>query len=144
VAPPTPIYRAPMRARDRDSPPGEGAEICVQHGVVGIGAANDERSARRLHRFAEVHDGAFVWTRTRDGAYRLGRLAGPLGDAGAAAEAAGLPHVRPTTWLEHRFGDDEVPPGVAATFARGGRNFQRIHDEAAERLTAVAWEAHGG
>lgn len=138
----TPIYRAPMRARDRDTPQGEGAEICIERGVVGIGAANDERSARRLHRFAEVPDGAFVWTRTRDGAYRLGRLAGPCRDDGrAAAQAVGLSHVRPAEWLDHPFGDDEVPPAVAATFARGGRNFQRIHDETAEWLTASLWAA---
>lgn len=29
---------------------------------------------------------------------------------------------------------------VAATFARGGRNFQRIHDEESERLTAELWD----
>jgi hypothetical protein len=28
---------------------------------------------------------------------------------------------------------------VAATFARGGRNFQQIHHEESERLTAELW-----
>ena len=42
-----------------------------------------------------------------------------------------------------RFGEDEVPPAVAATFARGGRNFQQTHDERAERRTAELWEEHG-
>lgn len=142
MPPLTPIYRAPMRARDRDAPPGEGAELCVEHGVVAIGAADDERSTRRLQRFADVPDGAFVWSRMRDGSYRLGRLAGPLREeCSDAAEAVGLPHVRPADWLDRRFGDEEVPPAVAATFARGGRNFQRIHDAAAERLTASLWAA---
>jgi hypothetical protein len=34
-----------------------------------------------------------------------------------------------------------VPVAVAATFARGGRNFQRTHDAAAERRTVELWEA---
>jgi len=33
-----------------------------------------------------------------------------------------------------------VPRAVTATFARRGRNFQRNHDEEAERLTAELWD----
>jgi len=47
-----------------------------------------------------------------------------------------LPQHPCTVWLDRPFGPDEVPVAVAATFARGGRNFQRTHDAAAERRTA--------
>ncbi len=135
------IFRAPMRARARDLPAGAGAEFAVAHGVVGIGDGVGEKAARALHRFAELPEGVFVWTRETDGAYRLGRIAGDLRrDDSAAARAVGIHNVRPATWLERRFAEDEVPPAVAATFARGGRNFQRTHDEAAERRTAELWD----
>ena len=97
-----------------------------------------------LRRFAELPDGAFVWTRTADGTYRLGRIAGPWRyDDSPAARAVGIHHVRPATWLDRPFGEHEVPPAVAATFARGGRNFQQTHGERAERRTAELWEEHG-
>src|SRR4051812_23138309 len=135
----TPIYRAPMRARDRDLPPGAGADHGVDNGIVGIGASSE----RALRRFAGLPDGSFVWTRTSDGAYRLGRIAGPCrNDDSAAARETGIRHVRTATWLDRPFGEHEVPPAVAATFARGGRNFQRTHGENAERRTAELWEAH--
>ncbi|HEX6460458.1 MAG TPA: hypothetical protein VF032_16170 [Thermoleophilaceae bacterium] len=47
-------------------------------------------------------------------------------------------------WLARPFGEDEVPPAVSATFARGGRNLQRMHDAAAERRTADLWEKWRG
>ena len=94
-----------------------------------------------LHRFAELPDGVFVWTRPGEDAYRLGRIAGPLSeDDSAAAQAVGIHHVRPVTWLERTFRGEEVPPAVATTFARGGRNLQRTHDDEAERRTAELWE----
>ena len=97
-----------------------------------------------LRRFADLPEGALVWTRTADGTYRLGRIAGPWRyDDSAAAHEVGIHHVRPATWLDRRFGEDEVPPAVAATFARGGRNFQRTHGERAERRTAELWKEHG-
>ena len=55
-----------------------------------------------------------------------------------------LPHVRPTAWLDRRFAEDEVPAAVAATFGRGGRNFQRTHDREAERGSATLWAAGDG
>lgn len=153
-----PIYRAPMRPRDRDIPVGAGAEHGIAHGLVGTGDALDgapgtladavlavtrahgERAGRRLSRFAALPDGAFVWTRDRDGRYRVGRIAGPWRyDDSAAARAVGIHHVRPVTWHEHPFDEDEVPQAVAATFARGGRNLQRTHDADAERRTAELW-----
>ena len=158
----TEIYRAPMRPRDRDLPAGAGAEYGLTYGLVGIGdalaepaaggmralddavaaaAERGEKAGRMLRRFAELPDGAFVWTRVGDGSYRLGRIAGPWRyDASAAARAVGIHHVRPADWLDRPFGDHEVPPAVAATFARGGRNLQRIHDAGAERATAALWD----
>jgi hypothetical protein len=53
----------------------------------------------------------------------------------------GIHHVRPARWLARAFEVDEVPPAVAATFARGGRNLQRTRDGDAERRTAALWEA---
>ena len=95
-----------------------------------------------LRRFAEVADGALVWTRRRDGAHHLGRLAGSWRyDDSAAARAVGIHHVRPVDWLDRPVADDDVPPAVAHTFARGGRNFQRTHDVAAERASAALWAA---
>ena len=122
-----------MRARTHAAPAGVGAEHGVAHGIVGIG----DTAEARISRFAAVPDGAFVWTRDTDGMYWLGRIAGPLR---AADGVAGLTHVRAAEWLDRPFGEDEVPAGVAATFARGGRNFQRTHGDAVERRTAELWD----
>lgn len=100
------------------------AESMVAAGRVHIADAR----GRRLERFAEVPEGSFVWTRDGDGTYWLGRLSGPL-----AGEQ------RPVVWLERPFGEHEIPAAVAATFARGGRNFQRTHSETAERETQRLW-----
>jgi hypothetical protein len=139
----TPIYRAPMRARDRDLQLGAGARFGVERSVVGIGDAPGEKAARGLHRFAELPEGTFVWTRTGEAEYRLGRIAGDLRrDDSPPAREVGIRNVRPATWIDHVFGADEVPAAVAATFARGGRNFQRTHSAEAERRTAELWDAH--
>ena len=161
---PIPIFRAPMRARDRDLPDGAGAAFGVAHGLVGTGDALDvvpssideavaaatdrhgEKAGRMLRRFAEVPEGAFAWTRTGADAgatFRLGRIAGPWRyDDSAAAREVGIHHVRPAQWLNHAFAEEDLPAGVAYTFGRGGRNFQRTHDEDAERETAALWDAH--
>ncbi len=134
-----------MRARDRDVRAGAGAEHGIEHGLVGIGDGRGDKAGRMLHRFAGLPDGAFVWTRTSDGTYRLGRIAGPARyDDSPSAREVGIHHVRPATWLDRPFGEHEVPPAVAATFARGGRNFQQTHDEEAERRTAELWRQEGG
>jgi hypothetical protein len=157
------IYRAPMRARDRDAPPGAGADFGIAQGLVGIGdalaeppatiddavtAATEEyggKAGRMLRRFAELPDGALVWTRLADGTYRLGRLAGDWRyDRSRAAADVGIHHVRPVRWLDRPFGEDEIPTAVADTFARGGRNVQRIRDGAAEERTAELWSADDG
>jgi hypothetical protein len=133
-----PVFRAPMRARGHDAPPGTGAEFGLAHDLVGIG----DTAEARISRFASVPDGAFVWTRDTEGMYWVGRLAGPLHPAGAAAhETAGLTHVRAADWLDTPLGEHDVPEAVAATFARGGLNFQRTHGHAVERRTAEIWSA---
>jgi hypothetical protein len=161
VAEAIPVYRAPMRPRDRDLPAGIGAEFGLRRGLVGTGDALDtpprtidqaveaatarhgDKAGRMLRAFAGLPDGVFVWTRASDGAYHLGRISGPWRyDDSPAAREVGIHHVRPTTWLDRPFGDGEVPAAVAETFARGGRNLQRTHSDAAERRTAELWEAH--
>jgi hypothetical protein len=93
--------------------------------VVGTERTYGERAARRLERFAAVADGAQVWTRDERGHHHTGLLAGPWWyDDSPGAAAADLVHVRRCDWTE--VPDDEVPDAVLATFARGGRNFQRI------------------
>jgi hypothetical protein len=137
-----PIYRAPMRSRALELPPGTGAEYGLGHGVVAIDPGPGEKAARSMHRFATLPEGVFVWTRDRDGAYHLGRITGPIREANtASARRSGVRYVRPTDWLELSFSPDQVPAAVAATFARGGRNFQRTHDAEAERLTEELWHA---
>jgi hypothetical protein len=147
-----------MRSRVRDAPAGAGAEFGIARGVVGIGErvngrpqsiaeailavvqAHGEKAGRMLARFAGLPNGTFVWTRQLDGSYRLGRIGGAWRyDDSFAARAVGIHHVRPTAWSPRRFGDDDVPPAVARTFARGGRNLQRTHDHEAERQTVAAW-----
>jgi hypothetical protein len=154
-----PIYRAPMRARTVEAPPGAGADFGVEHGVVGIGervdpapatleeavralvAAHGEKAGRMLAHFAALPEGTFAWTQQAGGSYRLGAISGPWRyEDSAAARAVGIHHVRPTAWSPRRFGVLEVPAAVGRTFARGGRNFQRTHDPEAERLTGDYWE----
>jgi hypothetical protein len=129
-----------MRARDLDVPAGAGAEYGLELGVVGIGPGQGDKAERMTHRFATLPDGVFVWTRDRAGAYHLGRISGPMREDGSAqASAVGIRYVRPAKWLDRSFREEEVPPAVAQTFARGGRNLQRTHDAEAERQTADLW-----
>ena len=139
------IYRAPMRARELDLPPGTGAEYGLACSVVGIGPGRGAKAARMVHRFATLPDGVFVWTRDRGGRFHLGRLAGEMREADSPeALAVGLTHVRPAEWLDRSFDETQVPPAVRRTFARGGRNLQRTHDENAERATAELWRVSAG
>lgn len=161
----TEVYRAPMRARDRDDvPAGAGAEFGLEQGVVGIGdalrggapgpleeavaraeAEHGAKAGRMLERFAGLPDGTLVWTRDAGGGYWLGRIAGPWRyAASAAAREVGIVHVRPAVWLDRRLGPDDVPSAVRATFGRGGRNLQRIRDAGAERESAALLAAGDG
>jgi hypothetical protein len=129
-----------MRARDVHVAAGAGAEYALARGLVGIGPGRGDKAERMLHRFATLSDGVFVWTRDRRGGYRLGRISGPVReDRSAEAGAVGITHVRPADWLDRVFSSEEAPDAVTRTFARGGRNLQRTHDDEAERLTAELW-----
>ena len=154
-------WRAPMRSRTLDLPPGTEAadavarDRCAIGGVVApapesldeaLAAVADRYGARfaaRLRRFAAIPEGTFVWTREPDGRYRLGRLTGPWRYE-PEHEALDLPHARPARWLADRFGEQDVPPSVAETFGRGGRNLQRIHDPDAGPASTALWRAGAG
>lgn len=139
------VHRAPMRSRDDTVDAELALERAFALGVVGMGgrlagapaslaralaelSVVDARAARRLERFAALPDGDEVWTRDADGRYHHGVLTGPWRyDADPAAVEADLVHVRPCTWDDEVLDEAQAPPPVVATFARGGRNFQRIH-----------------
>lgn len=141
-----PTFRAPMRSRRDDVAEGAAVARALDIGVCGLGGrlpepptslaealgavseAYDERSARRLERFAEAPDGSAVWTRDADGWYWSGTLNGPWRyDPAPEAFAVDLVHVRPCRWQDQPVPDLRVPSAVLETFARGGRNWQRIH-----------------
>ncbi|BBY29553.1 GAF domain-containing protein [Mycolicibacterium sediminis] len=152
------VYRAPLRSRRDDVPLGESVAWARRRAICGFGGVlvpppddlddavtlariqYDERLARRIERFAAVPTGAYAWTRDDDGAIWLGRLTGPWHyDASPAAADVDLVHVRRCDWRAAPVPDPVVPPAVHATFARGGRNFQRIHDGDVEAQTRRAW-----
>lgn len=138
----TPVYRAPMRSRRDDIDAGAGARRALSIGVCGMGEATEPRSERRLERLASAPIGAFVWTRDADGRAYVGRLTGPLRyDAGGLG--VDLVNVRDTDWVTEPVEPALVPTGVARTFARGGRNFQRIHTDDVEAQTASLWTRLG-
>ncbi len=158
-----PTYRAPLRSRRDEIPEGLAIDRALTLGLCGFGGRLDrsptdledaltatdllygERAARRLRRFAEVPDGAFVWTREPDGLYHLGRLTGPWRyDSDPAALAADLVHIRDCEWSPEPFPETAVPTGTAYTFSRGGRNFQRIRDAATEVQSEKLWKALQG
>ncbi|MBB6629367.1 GAF domain-containing protein [Nocardioides sp. KIGAM211] len=137
-------YRAPMRSRRDDVEASLAVERALALGLCGIGGRleriprdlrdaldltareHDERTARRLERFAAVPEGSTVWTRDPDGRFVAGTLSGPWRyDTEPAAYAADLVHVRACAWGEPRE-EHRTPAAVVATFRRGGRNFQRI------------------
>jgi hypothetical protein len=128
------VYRAPMRPREGDVLAADGA---VRAGVVGIGDTDE----RRIARLAELPEGSFLWTRSAEGAYFLGRIGPP---PARLAPAARLTYTRPAEWLDDPFTEDEVPAAVLATFARGGRNLQRIRYPSVQPATAACWAARAG
>ena len=153
------VYRAPMRSRHDDVDPGLAVERALESGVCGVGGRlstppstlaealgrtddeYDERTARRLERFAAAPTGSFVWTRDTDGLYFLGRLTGEWRyDAAPDALAADLVHVRACDWLARPVPPERVPAATLATFARGGRNFQQTHDATVGADSAALWE----
>ena len=151
-------YRAPMRSRRDDVPPESSIRRGLAHGVCGFGGVLDvppddldtavrlaaarygDGLARRITRFADVPDGAFAWTRDTDGLFWLGRLRGPwFYDTDADATAVDLVHVRSCDWQHRPVPPTEAPGAVLATFARGGRNFQRIHDDGGGAASLRIW-----
>jgi len=139
----TPVYRAPLRSRRDDIDPQRTADRAMSLGLCGFGGDRDaERLARRVERFAEVPDGAFVWTRDIDGLYRLGRIEGPY-FYDSDGESVDLTHVRPCRWMTETVAESESPAAVIATFNRGGRNFQQIHDAHVGEESSQLWRPTG-
>ena len=130
-----------MRSRDDSVDVQDTIDRALRRGLVGFGCRGDDaRLERRVERFAAVAEGSFVWTRASDGAYWLGRIAGPYArDGSDAATAVDLVHVRPCRWLGSPVRDADVPVAVVATFRRGGRNFQRTHASEVGAQTARVW-----
>jgi hypothetical protein len=140
---PTPVYRAPMRSRRDDVDHAAAVERAVRLGVVGVGEVTDDRAERRLERFMAAPHGSFVWTRHPDGPVHVGRLTGPWRhDADGAA--VDLVNVRDCDWVPEPVDTSLVPAAVRQTFARGGRNFQRIHPGDVESDTAELWDRLNG
>lgn len=136
----TPVYRAPMQSRRDDIDPRLAFDRAQLLSLCGFGEDRDpERLARRVERFAEAADGSFVWTRGGDGLYRLGRLNGPY-FYDAEGSTVDLVHVRPCDWRGVPVPDRDTPAAVLATFGRGGRNFQQIHDACVGEQSSRLWE----
>jgi hypothetical protein len=128
-----------MRSRRDDIDWSAAVGRALTTGVVGMGEATDERDERRLDRFIAIPAGSYVWTRDADRQAYVGRITGSWrrDDSGREVD---LVHVRDTSWLPEPVDPTLVPPTVAQTFARGGRNFQQIHPGDVEAETAALWE----
>jgi hypothetical protein len=137
------VFRAPMRSRSDAVDAAATIDRALRIGVVGFGRLpdpHDERLAQRVDRFAAAPDNSFVWTRDSAGLYRLGQITGPYRfDDQTDALATDLVHIRPCRWLDPPRPESEVPAAVSATFARGGRNFQQIHDAHVGEQTRRRW-----
>ncbi len=132
--------RAPMRSRDDAVDHLSTLERALSLGLVGMGAARDERAEKRLDRFVIVPDGSFAWTRT-DAGLHLGRIDGPHRvDGSEVAARVDLVHVRACDWLPEPVDPALVPEQVAYAFSRGGRNLQRIGTPGATERTAAVWD----
>lgn len=138
------MLRAPMRSRDDAVDHAAALRRALAEGVCAIGGRlsrppydlgealvlleeeHGPRVAARLRRFADEADGTLAWTRDAEGGWWSGVLDGAWRyDTDPQAHRLDLVHVRPCAWRE--VADADVPPAVRASFARGGRNLQRIH-----------------
>jgi len=127
-----------MRSRRDDVEPYAAVDRALMLGVCGMGEADDPRSERRLERFATAPLGSFVWTRDLHGRTYVGRLTGPWRHDAGGTEVD-LVNVRDTDWISEPVDAALVPMAVSRTFARGGRNVQRIHTDDVEAQTAALW-----
>lgn len=133
--------RAPMRSRDDAVDHVATLQHALARGLVGMGAARDERAENRLDRFVTVPDGSYAWTRT-DAGLHLGRIEGPHRvDGSEIAARVDLVHVRACDWLPEPVDPALVPEQVTYAFSRGGRNLQRIGTPGATVRTAEVWDA---
>jgi hypothetical protein len=128
-----------MRSRRDDIDWPAAVRRALEFGICGVGSADDERAQRRLQRFAAAPIGSFAWTRDGDGNAYVGRLTGPHRHD-PTGTPVDLVHVRDCEWSRTPVDPMLIPAAVAQTFARGGRNFQRIHRRNVERETAGLWE----
>ena len=137
------VYRAPMRSRRDDVDMRATIARARRLDICGFGdVPHDARLARRIERFADVAIGSLAWTRDADGLYWLGRIEGPyFRDSSEEATDVDLIHVRACRWLTTPSLEPQVPAGVVATFARGGRNFQQTHDPAVGPQSERIWNA---
>lgn len=134
-----------MRSRDDAVDHAAAVSWALAHGVVAVGgrlrtaprslseavtAVEREHGSRvgdRLERFAVVPNGSTMWTRHPDGDLWAGAVTGPWSfDPSPDAASFDLQHTRACEWSEEPVRMDRVPDAVLETFARGGRNFQRI------------------
>ncbi|WP_250443705.1 GAF domain-containing protein [Actinotalea sp. C106] len=155
-----PVLRAPMRSRLDEVDAAAAVDRALALGLCGVGPRlsqtpgdlpeacalvaeqHDERMVRRLERFAAEPSGAFVWTRSGEGLFAVGRLTGPWRyDASTDAHALDLVHVRDCAWADALLPAAQTPAAVLATFARGGRNLQRMHDGEVAAASARVYEA---
>ncbi len=127
-----------MRSRRDDLDPQLAVERALALGLCGFGGFDVPE--RRVERFAAVPDGSFVWTRDADGLYWLGRLDGPY-HYDPDGRSVDLVHVRPCRWRDSPVVEARTPAAVLATFGRGGRNFQQIHDPHVGEESTRLWES---
>lgn len=131
-----------MRSRADEVDAAAAVDWALENGVVGVGsfsaATELHRIEARLRRFSEVANGSFVWTRDADGFAFVGQITGPVRDEPAGA-AHDLQQVRPCRWHPEPVPESAVPAAVAATFDRGGRNFQRVNAAGVGHQTARLW-----
>lgn len=125
-----------MRSRDDGIDPQLAVDQALRLGVVGFGRVGVPE--RRVDRLAAAPDGSFVWTRDDDGLFWLGRVSGPY-SYDADGEDVDLVHVRPCRWRVRPLTENRCPAAVVATFGRGGRNFQQIHDARVGEESARLW-----
>ncbi|WP_370186920.1 GAF domain-containing protein [Aeromicrobium sp.] len=156
------VLRAPLRSRDDDVDHAAAVAHALRRGLVGVGGRlpeppadlddavaqvarrHGDRTAARLGRFAAFDRGAVAWTRDVAGELWLGRVTGSWRfDPSADAATFDLQHVRECLWLDDPVPWPEVPAAVHATFERGGRNLQRVHDLGAEAGSQLLWERYG-